>query len=248
MCWFPTYYLGSRALFGLLPHDACDTLRRADTGRTLADHMAEQERDPAPIRNDQRLLDPARLACFIEPHIEQGPVLVDAGLPAGGHRHPRQPALSARRRTAGILATDPATHAPTRIPGLVRFSVDIRSKDAAFFAELDRWLAATTQDITQATGVTFVLGPATHAAPARMDPGLQHAMADAARRADVAAQPIASGGGHDCATFASLGVKSAMLFIRTDHGSHNPHEAIEMADFDAALRILLATLPSLLAV
>ena len=28
-----------------------------------------------------------------------------------------------------LLASDPATHAPTRIPGLVRFSLDIRSED-----------------------------------------------------------------------------------------------------------------------
>ena len=41
MCWFPSLYLGSRAAFGLLPPEAPDTLRRTDSGRTLAEHMAE---------------------------------------------------------------------------------------------------------------------------------------------------------------------------------------------------------------
>ncbi len=99
MCWFPAHYLGSRALFGLLPREAAETLRRVDTGRTLAEHMAEQGLDPTPIREGRVLLDPARIACFIEPHIEQGPVLVEEG-PAAGRRlrHPRQPALSAGER------------------------------------------------------------------------------------------------------------------------------------------------------
>jgi beta-ureidopropionase / N-carbamoyl-L-amino-acid hydrolase len=50
MCWFPMLYLGSRAAFGLLPPDAPDTLRRADSGRTLAEHMQDEGFDPDFIR------------------------------------------------------------------------------------------------------------------------------------------------------------------------------------------------------
>ena len=49
---------------------------------------------------------------------------------------------------------------------------------------------------------------------------------------------IGSGGGHDCAVFASQGVPSAMLFIRNDGGSHNPEESMELGDFDDAVTVL----------
>ena len=38
---------------------------------------------------------------------------------------------------------------------------------------------------------------------------------------------MASGAGHDALTFAGLGVPTAMLFIRNEHGSHNPEEAMD---------------------
>jgi N-carbamoyl-L-amino-acid hydrolase len=62
----------------------------------------------------------------------------------------------------------------------------------------------------------------------------------------VAVREIASGAGHDCATFASLGIPSAMLFIRNRNGSHNPDEAMEMTDFAATLEVLAGALPGLL--
>lgn len=292
MCWFPAHYLGSRALFGLLPRQAPDTLHRADTGRTLAEHMAEEGLDPTPIREGRALLDPAGLACFIEPHIEQGPVLVEEALPVavvsgirGSLRYPRAAthgahahagavprahrrdaamatavllaALDARWATleaegadlvctAGILATDPAHHAPTKVPGTLRFSLDIRSEDAALLADPDRWLAHEALRIGAARGVDFDFGPPTHAAPAPMDPTLRALLMRAAEAARVPVREMASGAGHDCATFAGIGVPSAMLFLRNANGSHNPDEALDMADLGAALAVLAPTVASLL--
>jgi N-carbamoyl-L-amino-acid hydrolase len=42
---------------------------------------------------------------------------------------------------------------------------------------------------------------------------------------------LASGAGHDAAIFANSGVPSAMVFVRNEHGSHNPREAMEFNDF-----------------
>jgi N-carbamoyl-L-amino-acid hydrolase len=292
MCWFPANYLGSKALFGRLPPEAPETLRRADTGRSLGEHMTELGLDPQPIREGRALLDPARIACFLEPHIEQGPALVAAGLPVavvtgirGSIRYPRAAchgedahagavprafrrdaglaavALIAAidRRwaeleaagadlvfTAGILATDPAHHATTKVPGLLRFSLDIRSQDAALLAELDRWVRAEAAALEQARGVRFDFGVASHAAPALMDPGLQNALRRAATDAGVPFTSMASGAGHDCATFAGLGIPSAMLFLRNEHGSHNPHEAMAIPDFAAGLAVLTGALRELL--
>jgi N-carbamoyl-L-amino-acid hydrolase len=44
-------------------------------------------------------------------------------------------------------------------------------------------------------------------------------------------EPIPSGAGHDAAVFANAGVPSAMIFVRNEHGSHNPEEAMAMDDF-----------------
>ncbi|MFC7612155.1 M20/M25/M40 family metallo-hydrolase [Teichococcus aestuarii] len=75
-----------------------------------------------------------------------------------------------------------------------------------------------------------------------MDAGLQAALRRAGERAGIPLGRMASGAGHDCATFAGLGIPSAMLFLRNDHGSHNPREAMDMADFGAGLAVLTGAL------
>lgn len=81
-CWFPVSYLGSRAALGTLPADALDS-RRADSGRTLAEHMAALGHQPDSVRRGQAVLTPATVHGFIELHIEQGPVLEAADRPIG---------------------------------------------------------------------------------------------------------------------------------------------------------------------
>jgi len=51
-----------------------------------------------------------------------------------------------------------------------------------------------------------------------------------------------SGAGHDAAVFAHAGIPAAMLFIRNQYGSHNPREAMRVADFGLALRVLVRAL------
>lgn len=76
--WFPVSYLGSRAAFGVLPAEAMDA-PRIDTQRPFADHLAALGGAPDAIARGEAQLDPKAIACFIEVHIEQGPVLEDAG-------------------------------------------------------------------------------------------------------------------------------------------------------------------------
>ncbi len=72
--WFPVSYIGSRSALGRMTAAEMQA-GRADTGRTLADHMREQGGDPSAVLRNEGLA-PAR---FVELHIEQGPVLDDAG-------------------------------------------------------------------------------------------------------------------------------------------------------------------------
>jgi beta-ureidopropionase / N-carbamoyl-L-amino-acid hydrolase len=49
---------------------------------------------------------------------------------------------------------------------------------------------------------------------------------------------MACGAGHDAAVFSGTGVPTLMLFVRNQNGSHNPDEAMEMADFAVVTRLL----------
>lgn len=74
--WFPVSYVGSRAALGLLSREEMQA-KRVDTGRSLADHMRDQGYDPEAVAT----LVPPQPARFLEFHIEQGPVLHEAGEP-----------------------------------------------------------------------------------------------------------------------------------------------------------------------
>ena len=75
--WFGIPFIGARLALGSLSHDHLDSLRRADTGRTLAQHMAALGLDVDALRGEKApRLSPANTCAFLELHIEQGPVLV----------------------------------------------------------------------------------------------------------------------------------------------------------------------------
>ncbi len=293
MCWFPVNYIGSRAAFGLLPPHVPDTARRSDSGRTLAEHMAEEGFDPDFIRQGRASLDPARIHAFIEPHIEQGPVLVGAGLPCaivtgirGILRHPichasgawnhagavprgfRQDAVLAVAElatrlealwdrveksgqdlvlTIGEFWTPAEMHAPTKVPGAVRFSLDIRSEQDAVLDAAEAVMRDVAAGTRARRGVSLDYGEAMRAAPALMDPRLRAALRAGAQAAGVPFLEMTSGAGHDCASFVLKGVPSAMLFIRNQNGSHNPDEAMALEDFAAALSVLAGAIESIAA-
>lgn len=80
--WFGVSYLGSRAALGMLPNGALDA-KRADNGRSLAEHIAECGGDPEALRGGPGILDTGLIRAFLEPHIEQGPVLEERETPIG---------------------------------------------------------------------------------------------------------------------------------------------------------------------
>lgn len=74
-------YIGSRALVGdLLPGDPL-LERLDDQGVRLADALTDFGCHPAELAT--AAYNPAKVAAFIEPHIEQGPVLEADGIPVG---------------------------------------------------------------------------------------------------------------------------------------------------------------------
>lgn len=281
--WFPVSYLGSRAAFGLLPASALDT-RRADTGRTLREHMLDLGLRPDAVAAGEAFLAPERIHGFIEVHIEQGPVLEREDAPIGlvtgiagsfryrearclgryGHsgavpRAYRQDAVvglaalvtgldavwdglerDGERATItfGQVATDPAQHAFSKVPGEVAFCLDVRSESTACLDRIHAELARLVAAIEQRRGVRFDLGERTGSDPAVLDPALRARLAAAARDLPARAIEMPSGAGHDTSVFANRGVPAALVFVRNQNGSHNPDEAMRLADFEVAAEIV----------
>lgn len=99
--WFPLSYPGTAAALGRLPAEAL-AARRADTGRSLAEHMRDWGFDPDAIARGEAQIAPERIAAFVELHIEQGPRLIARDLPVaivtainGGFRYTRARCLGA---------------------------------------------------------------------------------------------------------------------------------------------------------
>jgi beta-ureidopropionase / N-carbamoyl-L-amino-acid hydrolase len=80
--WFQVSYIGSRGALGTLPDGALE-VRRIDTGRTLAEHIADCGGDPTALAAGRRYFEPADLRAYLELHIEQAPSLIEAGSPVG---------------------------------------------------------------------------------------------------------------------------------------------------------------------
>jgi N-carbamoyl-L-amino-acid hydrolase len=278
--WFDVSYIGSGGAFGLLNPD-CLSTRRSDNGRSLEDMLIEQGFDPEAIRQRRRLLEPAQLRAYLELHIEQGPRLVEEGLPAAvvtgirgckRFRHARcvgeyghSGALPRRLRhdavaatvallhhmegvwlreeaagsdlliTSGELFTDPTMHAPSKVPGETRFVLDLRSVSEETMNAVATEAQSAAARIGEEYRVSFDLGVATDSPPAVMDTRLR------SKLMTLLEQPIEmpSGAGHDSATFVKVGVPSAMILIRNDHGSHNPAEAMELDDFAVGTQALV---------
>jgi N-carbamoyl-L-amino-acid hydrolase len=282
--WFPCHYAGSRMAFGLLEPKEYDEIRRSDSGRSFAEHIDELGFDSAALKAGKAFLNPEEIHCYIEVHIEQGPVLLNAGLPlgvvtgirgnlryrnchvdgayshAGGvPREFRRDALFAFVEfahyvetyclglesrgvdivfTVGEAYTDAENHAITKVPGRVDFTMDIRSIDNQTLLKMDEDLRAEADRISAKRSVAIDLGPVANAKPAIMDEGIRTGFRRQLEALSIPTMDIGSGGGHDCAVFAGQGVKSAMLFIRNDGGSHNPEEAMDMDDFEKAAVVL----------
>jgi N-carbamoyl-L-amino-acid hydrolase len=280
--WFEVSYIGSRAAFGLLSADALEA-KRIDTGRTLAEHMAECGADVGAVRAGTASLAAADIRAFVELHIEQAPQLIAADLPMavgtgvpGNFRYPsirilgeyahvglprrfRQDAVLAGSDfamrldaiwrtneaegrpmafTIGRMTTDKDIHALTKVAGELTVSLDVRAYDAAHLAELERAVMALAADIGAQRGVRFELGARRSAEVAPSDPHVRAGLMASAEALKIPAMPLASPASHDTATFTRAGVPSAMLFVRNANGSHNPREAMDVADFLQAAAVL----------
>ena len=140
--------------------------------------------------------------------------------------------------TAGILHTNVAENAMSRIPGECGFSLEIRSQSIDTLEAFYQLMRAEADTVAQNRNLEFVFDRRSLAPPALMDDCWVKRLLAICERLDLPAEPIPSGAGHDAAVFANAGVPSAMIFVRNEHGSHNPHEAMEIDDFIHGVDVL----------
>lgn len=140
--------------------------------------------------------------------------------------------------TFGILHTDPAHHAMSRIPGEATFSFEGRSQDPATLLAVEGLLRSECQIIERERKVKFRFDPMLRAEPAEMDTDLVATLLAACTAEQLPAETIPSGAGHDAAVFAQAGVPAGMIFIRNRNGSHNPAESMEIDDLMCAVAVM----------
>lgn len=144
--------------------------------------------------------------------------------------------------TSGIMGTHADEHAVSRIPGTVEFSFEARSQDQETLNDFYESMRNECLAVSAARGVAFEFDRKIASPPALMDAALVQRLLDASKQAGMPVQTIPSGAGHDAAMFANAGIPSGMIFIRNENGSHNPAEAMDLADFIEGVEILYRTI------
>jgi N-carbamoyl-L-amino-acid hydrolase len=140
--------------------------------------------------------------------------------------------------TSGVVGTDPREHSVSRIPGDVRFSLEFRSQSLETLEAFYQLARVESAGIERARGVKFEFGERILSAPGLIDRDWAARLRKACVELGVTHIDIPSGAGHDAAVFANQGVPAAMLFVRNEHGSHNPNEKMDLDDFMAGVEVL----------
>lgn len=144
--------------------------------------------------------------------------------------------------TSGIVQTNAAEHALSRIPGEVAFSLEFRSQSLQTLEEFHQLVLRECANVTRNRRVDFEFDEKILTLPGEIAPDLVRRLAGICEELQVPYIEIPSGAGHDAAVFATNGVPSAMIFIRNEHGSHNPEEAMDLEDFVLGAEVLFEAL------
>ena len=140
--------------------------------------------------------------------------------------------------TFGIVSTDPRAHAMSRIPGELTFSFEVRSQSRETLEEFYELFHTECKSVANERKVGFEFDRRLETPPARLDERWVARLLELSGRLGLPAERVPSGAGHDAAMFAAAGVPSGMIFIRNEHGSHNPHEAMDLDDFVLGVELL----------
>jgi allantoate deiminase len=139
--------------------------------------------------------------------------------------------------TVGRLETEPG--AVNVIPGLVRFSIDIRAPDDGQRRRAVDDVVAEIDAIARRRGVDIQVKKSHELDAAPCAPWLIEQVDRAIAAEGIQPFRLPSGAGHDGMAMVAL-TDIGMIFVRCARGiSHNPAEAINVADAEIGARVLL---------
>jgi N-carbamoyl-L-amino-acid hydrolase len=142
----------------------------------------------------------------------------------------------------GRLHTDAAADSLSKVPGLVNFTIDMRSQDGALLDIINSQIDELAVTIGSQRNISFDLHERTVAKPTTMDPSFRDTLRSAAEKLDLVAPEMPCGAGHDAAEFVRAGIPSSMLFVRNTGESHNPDEMMTLEDFRDGVLLLTSFL------
>jgi beta-ureidopropionase / N-carbamoyl-L-amino-acid hydrolase len=140
--------------------------------------------------------------------------------------------------TVGKIHTDAKVDSLSKVPGEVRFTIDVRSQEIAILTQVSALLDEFSKEIAVKRNVRFELGRRTLSEPTLMDRSWRSHLITGASRLGIVARELPCGAGHDAADFVRAHIPSCMIFVRNTGDSHNPSEHMELSDFRDGLRLL----------
>jgi hydantoinase/carbamoylase family amidase len=147
--------------------------------------------------------------------------------------------------TVGCISCEPAQ--VNVIPGLVRFSVDVRDSNKNILEATVTAICRTVEEVCGKRGLTFEIAQQSEAEPVALDHRIIHLLAEKTRQKNAAPLKMISGAGHDTALVAQL-TPAGMIFVPSRDGlSHCPQEFSRLEDIALGCEILLAAVVELAA-
>jgi len=140
--------------------------------------------------------------------------------------------------TVGMISTDPAEHAMSRIPGEVSFSFEVRSQSFDTLEAFYELFRSECRAVGRQRHVAFEFDDRIYTEPARMDEAIVKRLLKSSEKLGLPVEAFASGAGHDAAVFANAGIPSGMIFVRNTNGSHNPNEGMDIDDFILGVELM----------
>jgi allantoate deiminase len=119
------------------------------------------------------------------------------------------------------------------VPGLVRFSVDLRHPDELTKQRLANAIRTRCEDIAKERGLSVSIETGRNSLPMKMDHGLQNVLVKSAEACGATWRFMPSGAGHDSELMARY-VPTAMLFVPSVEG--RSHSDLEYTTLEDAVR------------
>jgi beta-ureidopropionase / N-carbamoyl-L-amino-acid hydrolase len=139
--------------------------------------------------------------------------------------------------TVGSLDIEP--NSPNVVPGAVRYTVDLRHKEAAVLDDMEYNLGVAVQNVCASLGLTGAQKKIWDQPAVRFHPDCVRAVREAARDSGWSAREIVSGAGHDAAYVARV-APTAMIFVPCRDGvSHNEVEFSSKQQCAAGAQVLM---------